>query len=239
MIGCKTISIEVPILFSLFASALIGSITSHLVIYRTCYVILEYNQSDCSLLGNDQSNSTQNLEKLVEPDAQVITVVQSTILSIFTITACICFGPWSDKFGRKPVLLMCQTAAILHTLLMAFFSAIESTSPWYFLIASIPQMFTGGIPTHMMVCLTYISDVTTEKTRGIRMAFLEASVIIGLFLGNMASSYLLHATNYESVFMVAALCNAASLIYTIFCIPESVENIATEEKIRAPTQPRT
>ncbi|KAG5896425.1 hypothetical protein JTB14_022504 [Gonioctena quinquepunctata] len=228
----RSISVEVPILLSFFVTSIVGPINSNLVIYRTCYIILGYNESDCALLGNENNNITQHLEKLVQPTSQILTMVQSTVSSIFTIIICISLGPWSDKFGRRPILLLCQAGMTLNMLLMSLFSAIPNISPWYFFISAIPSMLTGGFPTYMTVCLSYISDVSMEETRGMRMGLLEAAVAIGLFIGHLTSSYLFYATNYMSVFLIAALFSAVGFVYSYFCIPESIQNIETEGKLR-------
>lgn len=78
-----------------------------MVIYRTCYIIEHQNQTECALLGTLDNNEINKLEKLSEPEANIINMVKSTIESLFTIAACMFLGPWSDKFGRKPVLLLC------------------------------------------------------------------------------------------------------------------------------------
>lgn len=60
------------------------------------------------------------------------------------------------------------------------------------------------------------------------MAIFEAVLVAGILIGNVASPYLFYATNYATVFVVAATCCILALIYGIYIIPESVENIETE-----------
>lgn len=84
----------------------IGSIFTNQVIYRTCYILLGYNKTDCSRLGKEANNDTKYLEKMVEPTADVILMYKSIADSLFPIFICMIAGPWSDKNGRKPVLLM-------------------------------------------------------------------------------------------------------------------------------------
>lgn len=64
-----------------------------------------------------------------------------------------------------------------------------------------------------------------------RMALLEAALALGIFCGNISSSYIFYATNYSIVFFIAAFCFLLGILYTFFLIPESVENIETEVSI--------
>lgn len=60
------------------------------------------------------------------------------------------------------------------------------------------------------------------------MAVFEAVLAGGILIGNILSSYLFYATNYMSVFAIAAGLNALGLLYTIFFIPESLQNPETQ-----------
>lgn len=83
-----------------------GSVYTNLMIYRTCYLSLGYNETECALLGTVYNNETEKLEKLVEPEAAVTNMVRSTIESLFSVLLCLFIGPWSDRFGRKPLLIV-------------------------------------------------------------------------------------------------------------------------------------
>lgn len=78
-------------------------------VYRTCYAILKYNESDCSQLGNEDNNLTRWLEPKVQPTVNKINMVHSVTNSLLPLIFCIFVGTWSDKFGRKPFLILCST----------------------------------------------------------------------------------------------------------------------------------
>lgn len=77
-----------------------------MVIYRTCYVSFGFNESECAKLGTENldSNATE-LEKIVQPYANVISMTKSFVETFLGVFICLFIGPWSDKKGRKPVLL--------------------------------------------------------------------------------------------------------------------------------------
>lgn len=82
------------------------SVTSDLIVYQTCKVteIPGLNNSDCHIL-HDRSNSkdAMRIENLVQPYTSFIFTLQSCILTIFPTILSIFLGPWSDKYGRKPL----------------------------------------------------------------------------------------------------------------------------------------
>ncbi|CAH1110900.1 unnamed protein product [Psylliodes chrysocephalus] len=218
----NTLTVEVPLFFTFVNFILTGSIFTNQVIYRTCYILLGYNKTDCSRLGKEANNDTKYLEKMVEPTADVILMYKSIADSLFPIFICMIAGPWSDKNGRKPVLLMTLIGIGLGGFIMIIFSYFENLNPWYFLIASIPSMLTGGGTTYFAITLSYLSDISTPETRGMRMAFYEAALNCGVLLGSVLSSYIFYATNYESVFAIGTGSMLIGIVYTIFLIPESL-----------------
>ncbi|CAH1114451.1 unnamed protein product [Psylliodes chrysocephalus] len=223
------ITVEVPLLIVLSSFMLMGPIMTNLMIYRTCYVTMGYNESKCALLGQDTSPEIQELEKIVQPTANILTLILDLPLNILPIITCLFAGPWSDKFGRIPVQLMALTGLTFSFALLAILTCIKNLSPWYFMIATIPAMLTGSVPTYFTVVLSYLNDISTKETRGLRMVIYEAVMLCGLLIGSLSSAPLLYATNYETVFFIATGTLAIGTLYTMFFLAESVQVKKTEE----------
>lgn len=82
--------------------------------YLTCYVSLGYNQTECAMLGSGTRNQNiTNLEKLVQPHAAVISMAIDFVNYIMNTFVCLFLGAWSDKYGRKPVLMSSLTGMFL------------------------------------------------------------------------------------------------------------------------------
>ncbi|KAJ8925662.1 hypothetical protein NQ315_009507 [Exocentrus adspersus] len=226
------VTVEVPLFLTFFSFVLVGSVYTNLIIYRTCYLSLGYNETECALLGTVYNNETEKLEKLVEPYAAVVNMVRTTTESVFSVLLCLFIGPWSDRFGRKPVIIVSLIGGTLSLLLVSIFSYFPKLSPWYSVVCSIPVLVTGGGAAYLSVILSYITDVSNEESRGMRMALFEGVLAGGILLGNISSSYLFYATSYVWVFAIAAAISALGLLYTIFFIPESLQNPETQGKLR-------
>lgn len=84
------------------------------MVYRTCYVTLGYNQTECAALGSGHhDNATTKLEEIVQPYVTVLAMTKRLIETCITALLCFFIGPWSDKYGRRPVLLATLTGKSL------------------------------------------------------------------------------------------------------------------------------
>ncbi|KAL3288493.1 hypothetical protein HHI36_002935 [Cryptolaemus montrouzieri] len=183
-------------------------VLTNLIIYRTCYVNLGYNESQCALLGSgNKDNDTKNLETLF-------------------------LGSWSDRFGRKPVMIATIIGETIYFAIIIVVCLLPNVSAWYLVLTSVPIVVSGGFATSLTVCLSYLADVTDETSRGVRMGIFEVVVSVGQLLGTMSSSYIFNATGYIGIFVVAASLYLIALLYTVFVLQESIINIETEGKFR-------
>lgn len=115
MLTCCQVSIR-TVVYNLNSNLFVaGTVTTNLILYRTCYVSLNYNESECALLGKDySSNTTKELETLVQPHATKILMSSVIISAILPPIMCFFFGPWTDVYGRKPLLLTTLAGNIIN-----------------------------------------------------------------------------------------------------------------------------
>jgi DHA1 family tetracycline resistance protein-like MFS transporter len=134
------------------------------------------------------------------------------------------FGPiWgklSDKYGRKPILVISQIGTGF-----AFFTLIFSDSILIILIGRlIDGMFSGQMP----IVRAYISDITTPQTRashlGKIMTGFTSSMIIGPFIGGALGFY-----NWRYPMIFACLFTIVSIIFTLTFLVESMPKERIQE----------
>ncbi|KAL3288491.1 hypothetical protein HHI36_002933 [Cryptolaemus montrouzieri] len=216
-----------------------GSITVHapvltnLIIYRTCYVNLGYNESECALLGSEnKDNYTQKLEGIVEPYANIISMVSQLPVGILCAILALFIGSWSDRYGRKPVMIATIIGQTISFGVIIVFCLLPNISAWYLVLSSVPIILSGGFAAALTTYLSYLTDITDETSRGVRMGIFEVVLSVGMLLGMISSSYIFNATGYIGIFVVAAGLYIIALIYTIFVLEESLPNRETEGKFR-------
>ncbi|KAF5272411.1 hypothetical protein FQA39_LY07879 [Lamprigera yunnana] len=224
--------VELPVLLLAFALMFETTISMHLILYKTCYVTFGYNKSSCALLGTGQKNNeTIFLEKKVQPSASVLLMVQSFVHAFVFPIFCFFLSSWSDKFGRKPILLLSFGGFIGCYIIMSVISALPQTSPWLILISLLPVCVSGGFPLVITTTISYITDTTEETNRGIRMASWEVAFTVGLLLGTSCSSYALSAFGYLGIYIICTICAIVAWL-SILLIPESLRNLETEDKMK-------
>ncbi|XP_031618143.1 uncharacterized protein LOC116337604 [Contarinia nasturtii] len=226
----NTYFLELPVLLLFYSWNLSGTVFQNQVIYQSC--ILNYNESTCKLLANEEiPDALVTIEVELEEYASKIFMARAILESIIPAFISFLIGPWSDKFGRKPILLSTFFGYFLAYALLCSISVASSyclISPWFYLFAFIPLSLLGGTCALITGIFCYISDVSFERDRGFRMARMEAAVFVGLLLGSLSSGRLYKLTSASVVFGCAALCTLLGLICVYFFVKESIKN-QTEE----------
>ena len=122
-------------------------------------------------------------------------------------------GSLSDRFGRRPVVLLSTFGLGLDYLLMAWAPALN----WLFLGRVISGLTASSIPTAM----AYMADVTPRERRAAAFGMLNAAFGIGFVLGP-AIGGLLGNINPRLPFWVAGGLSLVNGLYGLFVLPESL-----------------
>ncbi len=134
-------------------------------------------------------------------------------------------GRLSDRFGRRPVLLLSVFGTFLGFLLLGFANAL-----WMLFVSRIIDGITGG---NLSVAQAYISDVTDEKSRSKGLGMIGAAFGLGFIIGPVTGG-LLSQWGYAVPAFAAAAISLINLILIYAWLPESL----TEEKRSQMTEKR-
>jgi len=122
-------------------------------------------------------------------------------------------GSLSDRFGRRPVVLLSNFGLGLDYLLMAWAPALN----WLFLGRVISGLTASSIPTAM----AYMADVTPRERRAAAFGMLNAAFGIGFVVGPAVGG-LLGNINPRLPFWVAGGLSLVNGLYGLFVLPESL-----------------
>jgi len=122
-------------------------------------------------------------------------------------------GRLSDRFGRRPILLISVFGTFLGFLLFGF-----ATSLWMLFAARILDGITGG---NLSVAQAYISDVTDPQNRAKGLGLIGAAFGMGFIIGPVTGG-LLSQYGYNVPAFVAAGLALLNFILIFAWLPESL-----------------
>jgi DHA1 family tetracycline resistance protein-like MFS transporter len=139
--------------------------------------------------------------------------VFGTAWSTVQIFASPVLGALSDRFGRRPVVLLSNFGLGVDYILMA----IAPSLGWLFAGRILAGLTSASVPT----AFAYISDVTPPEKRakafGIMGAAFGMGFIVGPAIGGMLGSF-----GPRTPFWVASAFSLANALYGFFVLPESL-----------------
>ena len=122
------------------------------------------------------------------------------------------WGRWSDKIGRKPIILVGLMGSCLSYLALA----LAGSLPMVFLARVIGGIAGANIPTAQ----AYIADVTTPENRARGMGMVGAAFGLGFIFGPAIGGVLSRISPETPMWCASALC-FANFIAAWFLLPES------------------
>jgi DHA1 family tetracycline resistance protein-like MFS transporter len=121
-------------------------------------------------------------------------------------------GALSDRFGRRPILLLSLAGTLLDYLVMWL-----SPLGWVLVVG---RAVAGITSANMAVASAYITDITPAEQRAQRFGTVGAVMSLGFIVGPVIGG-VMGAWWLRSPFLVAALFNGLNLLVALFVLPES------------------
>lgn len=124
----------------------------------------------------------------------------SLLFAVCQICMAPVFGHFSDKIGRKPMLLVSQFGLMLGHLLLAFSPSME----WVFVARAISGLSATGFP----LAMAYLADVTKPEERVQAFGKVTLAIGVGLAVGPGIAGLLYSEDPSYPAFAAALLCIA-------------------------------
>jgi DHA1 family tetracycline resistance protein-like MFS transporter len=122
-------------------------------------------------------------------------------------------GAWSDRFGRRPIILLSCFGLGIDYIVMALAPSLR----WLFL----GRIISGITASNISTAFAYVTDVTPPEKRAKPFGLISAAFGLGFVIGPAVGGYLGN-TNLRTPFWVAAVLSLVNSLYGLFVLPESL-----------------
>lgn len=153
------------------------------------------------------------------------------------------WGSWSDRIGRRPIMLMSTLGAVIAYIIFGFAGSLGVL----FLSRIVAGMMGGNISTAQ----AYIADVTDNENRARGMGLIGAAFGIGFVIGPVTATGLIHPSFHEFVASTgftefatwmeanrfalpgffAAFLSFCSFLMVLFKLPETVDTSKPKKEV--------
>jgi DHA1 family tetracycline resistance protein-like MFS transporter len=122
-------------------------------------------------------------------------------------------GAWSDRYGRRPVILISCAGLGFDYILMA----LAPTLGWLF----VGRLISGITTSNISTAFAYITDVTPPERRARQFGLISAAFGLGFIIGPAVGG-LLGNVHLRLPFWIAAGLSLTNAIYGFLILPESL-----------------
>lgn len=150
------------------------------------------------------------------PQADAQAYWYGAIVAIYGVMQFFCapiIGAFSDRYGRRPVLLSCVFGLGLNFLLLTQVASMF----WMLLVRALGGMTAGNLS----VANAYIADVSSPAERSKALGKLGAMFGLGFICGPVLGG-MLGEMNIRYPFYLAAAVSLLNVVYGYFSLPESL-----------------
>ncbi len=137
-----------------------------------------------------------------------------TSFSLFQFISAPIAGTLSDRFGRKPLLIISQISTLISFIILGF-----ANSLWLLFLS---RIIDGLLGSNATIAKAYLSDITSQKDKSKVFAISGAAFAIGIMIGPLLGGTLAQ-TSYKIPSLIAASVTFFSIIFTLFALPETVK----------------
>jgi MFS family permease len=133
------------------------------------------------------------------------------------------WGALSDRYGRRPIILMSIAITAASYLLFGFTSSL--------ILLFLSRMMSGVGSANLSVAQAYISDSTTPENRAKSLGIIGAAFGLGFIFGPLVGGLVKSEFGISALGILACSLSTLNLALAYFLLPESIKARNKERKL--------
>ncbi len=176
-------------------------------------------------------SSNVNPGNVVETKLAHLVLIVGVAARIPSALSTLVLGPISDRFGRKPTLIVNLVGMLLNAA-VAIVIVLNTTSEYLFILGAGLRGVCGGIAGILTACYSYIADISSRRWLVVRLGLLEAMTFAAgtLSLLSAGAWSQVNGCDFSPLVWVVLGCMVVAIPYTLFVLPESLDREEEREK---------
>ncbi|MDH3978118.1 MAG: MFS transporter [Gammaproteobacteria bacterium] len=155
-------------------------------------------------------------------------IIATTIIGLYSLGQFIANPVWgrmSDKFGRKPILMLSTAGMLVAYIVMAF-----SENLW---MLGLARFLTGVMGANVPVAMAYITDITPPEKRAQGMGYVGGAISIGFIIGPAFGGFLSGADATSATLLWPGIGAAILCLVTLVAMSFLDESLPAEKRLQA------
>jgi len=197
--------------------------------------VTEFNTSGClSVSDLDSLTGLNNSYEAVQLRSTRLTIYATLVERILSVFSTIILGRLSDRFGRKPAFILITFGAMLEGI-CALLIVYVKLSLYFFILGAFLSGIFGNIGALLATVFSYVSDISTDKWRTVRLGIAEAMISVAVMVSSSLTGIWFHKLDCDLGPPVILFlgCNIAVILYVLFYLPESLERAEEQQNTNA------
>ncbi|MBA9083149.1 MULTISPECIES: TCR/Tet family MFS transporter [Bartonella] len=156
------------------------------------------------------------LHHLTGEDLSKVSINGGVLLAVYSVMQFLfapLIGNLSDRYGRRPVLLI----SIISFAIDNFICAIA----WSYSMLFIGRLLSGISGASFATCSAYLADISDDKTRTRNFGMIGMAFGVGFIIGSLIGGFL-GQFELRLPFYFAAACSFVNFIFAWFMLPETL-----------------
>ncbi len=204
-----------PVIFCSVISFYLGMVAMpQLLLQNIC--IQKYDAAKCTAMEKGQFKAEY---KEVRQHSAMWTSASIGVVTTIVICTLPTLGAISDIIGKRNALFLSPISLILQNLvLIAVVSSGLNFATWLLLLPEVIPALVGTISGLYVFVSAYVSLITSEEERRMRMTLMDAVALFAAFTSSLSSGLVIERFGFMGIFVLNIILQVLALLDIVFLV---------------------